>query len=64
MHGHLHVVVAVIECNEDSNVLGRTMFTVGLPLLDIILCSSFSVAAEDRGGVDSMADLGLSRKNR
>jgi hypothetical protein len=33
-------------------------------LLNIVFCSSFSAAAKDGGGVDSMADSGMSRKNR
>jgi hypothetical protein len=39
--------------------LATTVFTTRSPLLDIILCSSLSAAAEDRGGVDSVTDSGL-----
>ncbi|CAM6073770.1 unnamed protein product [Sphagnum tenellum] len=33
-----------------------TTLTAGSPLLNIVLCSSLSAAAEDRGGVDSVTD--------
>jgi hypothetical protein len=39
--------------------LATTTLTIGSPLLDIVLFSSLSTAAEDRGGVDSMADSSL-----
>jgi hypothetical protein len=39
--------------------LATTTLTARSPLLDIVLCSSLSAAAEDCGGVDSMTDSSL-----
>jgi hypothetical protein len=66
MHGCLHVAVAVVVVgrNDNSTSSATTTLTAGLPLIKIVLCSSLSATVQDRGGVDSVADSSLSRKNK